>query len=37
MRVEINDKEYKLKLNLRARIKLSKYYRAKIHCPNLCK
>ena len=26
MRVEINDKEYKLKLNLRARIKLSKYY-----------
>ncbi|MCB8565161.1 tail assembly chaperone [Fusobacterium ulcerans] len=26
MRVEINDKEYKLKLNLRTRIKLSKYY-----------
>ena len=26
MRVEINDKKYKLKLNLRARIKLSKYY-----------
>ncbi|MCI6033314.1 hypothetical protein [Fusobacterium varium] len=26
MRVEINDKEYRLKLNLRARIKLAKYY-----------
>lgn len=26
MKVEINGKEYKLKLNLRARIKLAKYY-----------